>query len=114
MTAGAAPPRQQSPTHSGRKTAVTMSLAWPLAPFFASKPVNVKEGIAGELEADEVTEHSFFAHHDGFEGVNVGEARDVSTSLNMTGTINDARIDEGRGFGWHAGTYPGITLGVNG
>ena len=46
-----------------------MSLAWPLAPFFASKPVNVKEGIAGELEADEVTEHSFFAHHDGFEGV---------------------------------------------
>jgi hypothetical protein len=28
--------------------------------------------------------------------------------------INDARIDERRGFGWHTGTYPSSVARVNG
>jgi hypothetical protein len=27
--------------------------------------------------------------------------------------INDAQVDERRGFGWHAGTYPALIASVN-
>jgi hypothetical protein len=33
--------------------------------------------------------------------------------LEIIAAVNDARIDERRGFGWHAGTYPGVAVRVN-
>jgi hypothetical protein len=36
------------------------------------------------------------------------------TLIEIITAANDARIDERRGFGWHAGTYPVIVAHVNG
>jgi len=33
--------------------------------------------------------------------------------VEIVAAVNDARIDERRGFGWHSGSYPAIVVRVN-
>ena len=40
--------------------------------------------------------------------------RQVAELIEIIAAVNDARIDERRGFGWHAGTYPALVECVNG
>jgi hypothetical protein len=47
-----------------------------LATFLAPEPINFEKCVAGEFEADEIAEHSFFAHHDGFKGIEI-ESRSI-------------------------------------
>jgi hypothetical protein len=42
------------------------------------------------------------------------KVRKLVELIQIIAAVNDARIDERRGFGWHAGRYPGFGLVVNG
>jgi hypothetical protein len=39
--------------------------------------------------------------------------RQIAQLIQIIATGNDVRIDERRGFGWHAGSYPALAGGVN-
>jgi hypothetical protein len=43
----------------------------------------------------------------------LAELVETGCHVTLLTAINDARIDERRGFGWHAGSYPTRTLRVN-
>ena len=46
-------------------------------------------------------------------GSNNRFARQLAEVIEIIAAINDARIDERRGFGWHAGIYPAFADSVN-